>query len=86
MGAEISSVDKFEVDTIKPVFCLNDLKTPKAVAFTENGEVVVVESDNAEHVSTYTPSGEKLKSFSLSPWITSADYGSVKCLTWRRKM
>ena len=75
MGAEISSVDKFEVDTIKPVFCLNDLKTPKAVVFTENGEVVVVESDNAEHVSTYTPSGEKLKSFSLSPWITSADYG-----------
>lgn len=68
-------MEKFEMNT-EPVLCLKDLKHPNAVAFNQNGELVVLESDNAEHVSTYTSSGEKLKSFSLSPWITpSVNYG-----------
>ena len=72
MGAETSSMptEKFEMNT-EPAFCLKDLKHPNAVAFNQNGELVVLESDNAEHISTYTSSGEKLKSFSLSPWITA---------------
>ena len=76
MGAETSSmpVEKFEMNT-EPVFCLKDLKHPNAVAFNQNGDLVVLESYNSrEHVSTYSSNGEKLKSFSL-PLSSTADYG-----------
>ena len=77
MGAETSSpVEKFEVPNTDSISCLKDLTHPGAVTFNQNGELVVLESDNAEHISTYTPSGEKLKSFALSSWINpSVDYG-----------
>lgn len=67
-------MEKFEMNT-KPVFCVKDLKHPNAVAFDQNGELVILESyDSREHVSTYDSSGVKLKSFSL-PLSSSADYG-----------
>ena len=67
--------EKFEMSTELVLdLCLKDLKCPNAVAFNHNGELVVLESDKGEHVSTYASSGEKVKSFSLSPWITSGEY------------
>lgn len=75
MGAKVSTQEKFEMKT-DPVFYLKDLKHPRGIAFNKNGELVVLESDQDELISTYTTSGEKLKSFAISSWVTvGVDYG-----------